>query len=42
LGGRSKNLVLIIERENVEIREIDSIRCDERNSLIELYGIAPR
>ncbi|MDR0441749.1 MAG: hypothetical protein LBI59_12355, partial [Candidatus Accumulibacter sp.] len=37
LGGRSKNLVLIIERENVEIREIDSIRCDERNSLIELY-----
>jgi hypothetical protein len=34
--------VLIIERENVEIREIDSIRCDERNSLIELYEITSK
>jgi hypothetical protein len=39
LKGHSKNLVLIIERDNVEIREIDSICCDERNGLIELYGI---
>ncbi|MDR2787750.1 MAG: hypothetical protein LBD06_05205 [Candidatus Accumulibacter sp.] len=39
LSGHSKNLVLIIERNNVEIREIGSVRCDERNGLIELYGI---
>jgi hypothetical protein len=41
LEGRSKNLVLVIERNNVEIREIGSIHCDERNGLIELYGIMP-
>ncbi|MDR3221355.1 MAG: hypothetical protein LBU46_05005 [Candidatus Accumulibacter sp.] len=35
----SKNIVLIIERNNVEIREIGSIHCDERNGLIELYEI---
>jgi hypothetical protein len=39
LAGHSKNLVLVIERDNVEIREIKSIQCDERNGLIELYGI---
>jgi hypothetical protein len=42
LGGRSENLVLVIERNNVEVREIDSLHCDERNGLIELYGILPR
>jgi hypothetical protein len=42
LKGHSKNLVLVIERNNVEIREIGSIRCDERNGLIELYGIMPK
>ncbi|MDR1708834.1 MAG: hypothetical protein LBS70_03850 [Candidatus Accumulibacter sp.] len=41
LAGRSKDLVLVIERDNVEIREIGSLHCDERNGLIELYGIAP-
>jgi hypothetical protein len=39
LEGHSENLVLVIERDNVEIREISSIQCDERNSLIELYAI---
>jgi hypothetical protein len=39
LTERLKNLVLVIERESIEIREIGSIRCDERNGLIELYGI---
>jgi hypothetical protein len=41
LEGHSKNLVLVIERNNVEIREIDGIRCDERNGLVELYGMMP-
>jgi hypothetical protein len=39
LAGHSTNLVLVIERDNVEIREISSVQCDERNGLIELYGI---
>jgi hypothetical protein len=42
LEGHLKNLVLVIERDNVEIREIGNISCDERNGLIELYGIMPR
>ncbi|MDR3300120.1 MAG: hypothetical protein LBU43_09025 [Candidatus Accumulibacter sp.] len=39
LTEHSKNLVLVIERDNVEIREISNVHCDERNGLIELYGI---
>jgi hypothetical protein len=42
LEGHSKNLVLVIERDNVEIREISNIYCDERNGSIELYGIMPK
>jgi hypothetical protein len=42
LEGHSKNLVLVIERNNVEIREIGSLHCDERNGRIELYGILSR
>jgi hypothetical protein len=38
-GHSSKNLVLVIEQDNVEIREIGSIRCNERNGVIELYEI---
>jgi hypothetical protein len=39
LKGRSESLVLVIERGNVEIREISSLRCDERNGWVELYGL---
>ncbi|MDR1935579.1 MAG: hypothetical protein LBS49_08380 [Candidatus Accumulibacter sp.] len=39
LAGHSKNLVLVIERDNVEIREISGVQCDERNGLIELYEV---
>lgn len=39
LAGRSRNLVLVIERDNVEVREISTACCDEQNGLIELYGI---
>jgi hypothetical protein len=39
LTDYSKNLILIIERGNVEIREVSSIHCDERNGLIEMYEI---
>ena len=39
LEGRSKDFVLVIERDNVEVREINSVRRDEWNGLIELYGI---
>jgi hypothetical protein len=42
LEGHSKNLVLVIERDNVEIREIGNVSCDERNGLIELYRIMPK
>jgi hypothetical protein len=39
LKGHSKNFVLVIERNNVEIREVNAVRRDEWNGLIELYGI---
>ncbi|MDR2614569.1 MAG: hypothetical protein LBC91_04520 [Candidatus Accumulibacter sp.] len=39
LAGHSENLILVIERDNLEIREISHLRCDERNGFIELYGI---
>jgi hypothetical protein len=39
LAGNMENLVLIIERDNIEIREVSHIQCDERNSLIELYAM---
>ncbi|MDR0379251.1 MAG: hypothetical protein LBI62_04805 [Candidatus Accumulibacter sp.] len=39
LAGSTKNLVLIIERDNIEIREVSHVQCDERNSLIELYAM---
>jgi hypothetical protein len=42
LAGHSGKLVLVIERDNVEIREISSVHCDERNGLIELYAIVPK
>lgn len=42
LGGGPKNLVLVIERDNVKIREISTIQCDERNGLVEMYGIVPK
>ena len=41
LAGRSKNLVLVVERDRVEVREISTARCDEQNGVIELYGIVP-
>ncbi|MDR0576783.1 MAG: hypothetical protein LBI87_04465 [Candidatus Accumulibacter sp.] len=42
LAGHPNSFVLVIERDNIEVREIDDIQCDERNGLIELYGIKPR
>jgi hypothetical protein len=42
LKGRSKNLVLVIEQGNIKIREISTIRCDERNGLVEMYGIVTK
>ncbi len=39
LGGYSRKLFLIIERDNIEIREIVTAGRDEQNGLIELYGI---
>lgn len=42
LAGRSKNLVLVIEKDNIEVREISTGLCDEQNGQIEVYGIEPR
>lgn len=42
LGGYSRNLVLVIERDNIEVREINTAQRDELNSLIELYEIEAR
>ena len=40
LGRYSRKLLLVIERDNIEVREIITAGRDERNGLIELYGIA--
>jgi hypothetical protein len=42
LAGHSKNLVLVIEQDNIKIREITTIQCDERNSLVELFKIVTK
>ena len=39
LGGYSRKLFLIVERDNIEVREIVTAGRDEQNGLIELYGI---
>lgn len=42
LAGHSRDLVLVIERDNISVREINTVRRDEQNGLIELYGIESR
>ena len=39
LANQSENLVLLIEKENFEIREVQSISLEEQNSLIDIYSI---
>jgi len=42
LAERSRNLVLVIERDNIEVREVTTAKRDEQNGLIELYEIEPQ
>ncbi len=39
LNGRSKNLVLIIEKDNIEVREVNTVQLGEQNGQIEIYEI---
>ena len=39
LAGHSKNLVLVIEKDNIEVREINTGQRGEQNGLIEIYEI---
>ncbi len=39
LAGHSKNLVLIIEKDNIEVREINTGQRGEQNGQIEIYEI---
>lgn len=39
LADHSKNLVLIIEKDNIEVREINAGQRGEQNGLIEIYAI---
>lgn len=39
LDNKSSNLILVVERENIEVREIKSTRLDEQNSHIEVFSI---
>ncbi len=39
LAGHSKNLVLVIEKDNIEVREINAGKRGEQNGLIEIYEI---
>lgn len=41
LDEQSSNLILIIEKENLEIREVRSTQLDEQNSHIEVFSIEP-
>lgn len=39
LNGRSRNLVLIIEKDNIEVREVNTVQLGEQNGQIEIYEI---
>ena len=39
LANQSESLVLIVEKENIEIREVRSTHLDEQNSQIEVFSI---
>ena len=41
LDEQSRNLILVIEKENLEIREVMSTQLDEQNSHIEVFSIEP-
>lgn len=41
LDEQSRNLILVIEKENIEIREVRSTQLDEQNSQIEVFSIEP-
>ncbi len=41
LGDQLRNFVLIVEKENIEVREMKSTRLDEQNSQIEILSIEP-
>ena len=41
LENHSETLVLVIEKENIEIREVRSTALDEQNSRIEVFSIEP-
>lgn len=41
LAGRSENLVLVVEKDNIEVREINTGQRNEQNGRIEVYGIEP-
>jgi len=41
LDEQSRNLILVIEKENLEIREVRSTQLDEQNSHIEVFSIEP-
>lgn len=41
LPGEASNYVLIIEKDNISVREIKTEQRDEQTSLIEIYGISP-
>jgi hypothetical protein len=42
LTESSENLVLVVARNNVKIREISTVQCDERNGLVEMFEIVTR
>ena len=41
LENHSETLVLVIEKENIEIREVRRTALDEQNSRIEVFSIEP-
>jgi len=41
LSSQRKNFVLVVEKENLEVREVRSTHLDEQNSQIEVFSIEP-
>ncbi len=41
LDNQSRNLILVVEKDNIEVREIKCTRLDEQNSQIEVFSIEP-
>jgi hypothetical protein len=41
LGNQRKNFILVVEKDNLEVREVRSTRLDEQNSQIEVFSIEP-